>query len=61
MVVFGHRGTLVARELGIKVKAVVKQLDDVSSAVAQGQKIHRALIYFLVSAHISSRTYWIGG
>ncbi|MBX8827333.1 plasmid partitioning protein RepB [Ochrobactrum sp. SFR4] len=38
MIVFGHRRTLVARELGIKVKAVVKQLDDVSSAVAQGQE-----------------------
>lgn len=38
MIVFGHRRTLVARELGIKVKAVVKQLDDIASAVAQGQE-----------------------
>lgn len=38
MIVFGHRRTLVARELGIKVKAVVKQLDDISSVVAQGQE-----------------------
>ncbi|MGV1768148.1 plasmid partitioning protein RepB [Rhizobium rhizogenes] len=38
MVVFGHRRLKVARELGIPVKAVVKKLDDVNSAIAQGQE-----------------------
>ena len=37
-VVFGHRRARVARELGIPVKAVVKKLDDIASAIAQGQE-----------------------
>jgi ParB family transcriptional regulator, chromosome partitioning protein len=38
MVVFGHRRLRVAQELGIPVKAVVKKLDDIASAIAQGQE-----------------------
>lgn len=38
MVVFGHRRARVAQELGIKVKAVIKKLDDITSAIAQGQE-----------------------
>ena len=38
MVVFGHRRLKVAKELGISVKAVVKKLDDITSAIAQGQE-----------------------
>lgn len=38
MVVFGHRRARVAMNLGVKVKAVVKKLDDVASAIAQGQE-----------------------
>ncbi|MBP2450028.1 ParB family chromosome partitioning protein [Rhizobium leguminosarum] len=38
MVVFGHRRLKVAKELGIPVKAVVKKLDDITSAIAQGQE-----------------------
>ncbi|MCB1527231.1 MAG: plasmid partitioning protein RepB [Hyphomicrobiaceae bacterium] len=38
MVVFGHRRARVAKDLGITVKAVVKRLDDIASAVAQGQE-----------------------
>lgn len=38
MVVFGHRRLKVAKELGISVKAVVKRLDDMASAIAQGQE-----------------------
>jgi len=38
MVVFGHRRLKVARELGVPVKAIVKQLDDTTSAIAQGQE-----------------------
>lgn len=38
MVVFGHRRARVALDLGVKVKAVVKKLDDQASAIAQGQE-----------------------
>lgn len=38
MVVFGHRRLKVAQELGRPVKAVVKKLDDIASAIAQGQE-----------------------
>lgn len=38
MVVFGHRRLRVARELGVPVKAIVKKLDDVTSAIVQGQE-----------------------
>ncbi|MBY3279698.1 plasmid partitioning protein RepB [Rhizobium hidalgonense] len=38
MVVFGHRRLRVAKELGVPVKAVVKKLDDITSAIAQGQE-----------------------
>jgi len=37
-VVFGHRRLKVARELGLPVKAIVKKLDDIASAIAQGQE-----------------------
>lgn len=37
-VVFGHRRLRVAKELGIRVRAVVKKLDDIASAIAQGQE-----------------------
>ncbi|NKN38992.1 plasmid partitioning protein RepB [Agrobacterium sp. a22-2] len=38
MVVFGHRRLKVARELAVPVKAVVKKLDDITSAIVQGQE-----------------------
>lgn len=38
MVVFGHRRLRVARELGTPIKAIVKQLDDTTSAIVQGQE-----------------------
>ncbi len=38
MTVFGHRRIRVARELGRKVRAVVKPLDDVAHVLAQGQE-----------------------
>lgn len=38
MVVFGHRRLRVARELGVQVKAIVKKLDDTTSAIVQGQE-----------------------
>lgn len=38
MIVFGHRRVRVASELGRKVRAVVKSMDDVSHILAQGQE-----------------------
>lgn len=38
MIVFGHRRTRVAQELGRKVRAVVKQIDDESHVISQGQE-----------------------
>ena len=41
MVVFGHRRTRAARELGISVRAVVRDLEEISHIVAQGQENSR--------------------
>jgi len=38
MIVFGHRRARVARELGVPVRAVIKNLEDVAHIVAQGQE-----------------------
>lgn len=38
MVVFGHRRVQVAKDLGVPVRAVIKKLDDIAHAVAQGQE-----------------------
>lgn len=38
MIVFGHRRAKVAKELGIKVRAVVKQIEDLEHIVSQGQE-----------------------
>lgn len=38
MTVFGHRRVRVARELGRKVRAVVKNLADIDHVIAQGQE-----------------------
>jgi ParB family chromosome partitioning protein len=38
MIVFGHRRARVARELGVPVRAVVKNLEDIAHIVAQGQE-----------------------
>ena len=38
MIVFGHRRASVARELGIKVKAVIKPLQDLEHILSQGQE-----------------------
>jgi ParB family transcriptional regulator, chromosome partitioning protein len=38
MIVFGHRRVRVARELGRKVRAVVKEIDDKTHVIAQGQE-----------------------
>ncbi|MCW2319114.1 ParB family chromosome partitioning protein [Rhodoblastus acidophilus] len=38
MIVFGHRRTRVSRELGIPVRAVIKNFEDIAHIVAQGQE-----------------------
>lgn len=38
MIVFGHRRVRVARDLGRKVRAVVKNLADIDHVIAQGQE-----------------------
>lgn len=38
MIVFGHRRARVAKELGVPVRAVVKNLEDIAHIVAQGQE-----------------------
>ncbi len=38
MIIFGHRRWKVASELGIKVRAVVKSIEDIGHIIAQGQE-----------------------
>lgn len=55
-IVFGHRRHRVARELGRKVKAVVKQLDDKTHVIAQGQENSaRANLTFIERASFARR------
>jgi ParB family transcriptional regulator, chromosome partitioning protein len=41
MIVFGHRRTRAARELGVPVRAVVKEIEEISHIIAQGQENSR--------------------
>lgn len=55
-VVFGHRRLRAARELGRKVKAVVKSLDDRTHVIAQGQENSaRANLTFIERAMFAKR------
>ena len=38
MIVYGHRRARAAKELGIKVRAVIKPLQDIAHVIAQGQE-----------------------
>ncbi|MGI2036252.1 plasmid partitioning protein RepB [Rhizobium panacihumi] len=38
MIVFGHRRARAARELGIPVRAIVKDIEDIAHVIAQGQE-----------------------
>lgn len=38
VIVYGHRRVKVARELGVKVRAVIKPLEDINHIIAQGQE-----------------------
>jgi len=55
-IVFGHRRVRVARELGRKVRAVVKALDDKTHVIAQGQENSaRANLTFVERAVFAKR------
>lgn len=56
MIVFGHRRVRVAKELGRKVKAVVKAIDDRTHVIAQGQENSaRANLTFVEKAMFAKR------
>jgi ParB family transcriptional regulator, chromosome partitioning protein len=56
MIVFGHRRVRVARELGRKVRAVVKEIDDKTHVIAQGQENSaRADLSFIEKAMFAKR------
>lgn len=56
MVVFGHRRVRVARQLGRKVRAVVKAIDDKTHVIAQGQENSaRANLTFIERATFAKR------
>ncbi len=56
MIVFGHRRARVARELGIKVKAVIKPLADLEHILSQGQENSaRANLSFIERVFFAAR------
>lgn len=56
MVVFGHRRVRVAMELGRKVRAVIKAIDDKTHVIAQGQENSaRANLTFIERAVFAKR------
>lgn len=61
MIVFGHRRVRVARELGRKVRAVVKAIDDKTHVIAQGQENSaRANLTFIERATFAKRLESLG-
>jgi ParB family chromosome partitioning protein len=56
MIVFGHRRVRIAKELGRKVKAVIKAIDDETHIIAQGQENSaRANLTFIEKARFAKR------
>lgn len=61
MIVFGHRRVRVAKELGRKVRAVVKAIDDKTHVIAQGQENSaRANLSFVEKAVFAERLEGMG-
>jgi ParB family chromosome partitioning protein len=61
MVVFGHRRARVAKELGIEVRAIVKDLEDAAHVIAQGQEnTARANLSFIEKALYAKKLHDIG-
>jgi len=56
MVVYGHRRTKVARELGIPVRAVVREVEDIGHILLQGQENSaRANLSFIEKAMFAKK------
>lgn len=61
MIVFGHRRVQIARELGRKVRAVVRQLDEKAHVISQGQENSaRANLSFIERAMFADRLEKLG-
>ncbi len=61
MIVYGHRRTRVARELGRPVRAVIKDIEDVRHIVAQGQEnTARANLSFIEKALFAKKLLEMG-
>lgn len=61
MIVFGHRRARVARDLGIKVRAVIKPLADIAHVIMQGQEnTARANLSFIEKALFALRLFQSG-
>lgn len=61
MIVFGHRRVRVAKELGRKVRAVIKAIDDKTHVIAQGQENSaRANLSFVEKAVFAERLEGMG-
>ncbi|KAB2657910.1 plasmid partitioning protein RepB [Brucella tritici] len=61
MIVFGHRRARVARELGIKVKAVIKPFADLEHILSQGQENSaRANLSFIERVFFAARLEALG-
>ncbi|MFG1240277.1 plasmid partitioning protein RepB [Xanthobacter autotrophicus DSM 597] len=61
MIVFGHRRTRAAKELGIPVRAVVKNLEAIAHIVAQGQEnSRRANLSFMEKALFAAKLLSMG-
>jgi ParB family chromosome partitioning protein len=61
MIVFGHRRARVAKELGIPVRAVVKNLEDIAHIIAQGQEnTARANLSFIEKAMFAKKLLAMG-
>ncbi|MBB5703666.1 ParB family chromosome partitioning protein [Ochrobactrum daejeonense] len=61
MIVFGHRRARVAKELGLKVKAVVKPLADLEHVLSQGQENSaRANLSFIERVFFAARLEALG-
>lgn len=61
MIVFGHRRARAARELGINVRAVVKNVEEIAHIIAQGQEnTRRADLSFIEKSLFAARLLAMG-
>jgi ParB family chromosome partitioning protein len=61
MIVFGHRRTRAAKELGLPVRAVVKEIEEISHILAQGQEnSRRADLTFIERCLLANRLLEMG-